>query len=246
MESKKQLFYKYPNINPNTNKPIVIGSNEYLKLVKKYGEPKIKSPKTGYKISVGKGTYNKLLNEGYTEKELLNPNVVESIQTTITLPDEIILEEILMKNSVKDVLKICKLNKHYNKICQNDKFWEKIYNKYYSDCDINLPTYYDKFKLCHTILARINQFVNTINGYLQDFHYRTIYGSHLHIDIAKKFYYVRGNYTNPSFPKGYTFAIIDQQGNIYSHAGSKVRGNVFSNENGMEAVDLKRMHVKVR
>jgi hypothetical protein len=68
----------------------------------------------------------------------------------------------------------------------------KIYNKYYSDYDINLPTYYDKFKLCHTILARINQFVNTINGYLQDFPYPTIYGSHLHIDIAKKFYYVRG------------------------------------------------------
>jgi hypothetical protein len=127
MESKKQLFYKYPNMNPNTNKPIVIGSNEYLKLVKKYGEPKIKSPKTGYKISVGKGTYNKLLKEGYTEKEkeLLNSNVVKSIQTTITLPDEIILEEILMKNGVKDVLKICKLNKHYNQICQNDKFWEK-------------------------------------------------------------------------------------------------------------------------
>lgn len=35
------MFHKYPNKNPKTNDPIIIGSLEYLKLVKKYGEPKI-------------------------------------------------------------------------------------------------------------------------------------------------------------------------------------------------------------
>jgi hypothetical protein len=71
MESYQQLFLKNPSINPKTGEKIEIGSKTYLKLVKKYGIPKIKSPKTGYKISVGKGEYNKLLKQGYTDDSLL-------------------------------------------------------------------------------------------------------------------------------------------------------------------------------
>src|SRR5258708_24720311 len=77
MESYKVLFHKNPTIDPITGSSVKIGSKEYLKLVKKYGEVKIKSPKTGSKITIGKGEYNKLLKEGYKEEELLYPTTKE-------------------------------------------------------------------------------------------------------------------------------------------------------------------------
>jgi hypothetical protein len=78
MESYQRLFLKNPSINPKTGEKIEIGSKTYLKLVKKYGVPKIKSPKTGYKISVGKGEYNKLLKQGYTDDSLLIKQKIKS------------------------------------------------------------------------------------------------------------------------------------------------------------------------
>lgn len=74
----KQRFLTKPNKHPKTDEVIVIGSNEYLKLVKKYGEPnKIKSPKSNRLISVNKGEYKKLIHEGYTDESLINPKVIK-------------------------------------------------------------------------------------------------------------------------------------------------------------------------
>lgn len=72
METYEQKFHITPNKHPKTGQDIVIGSREYLKLVEKYGDPKVTSPKTGYKITVNKGEYQKLLKEGYTEQDLLS------------------------------------------------------------------------------------------------------------------------------------------------------------------------------
>ena len=75
MESYKQLFHNNPYQDPKTKLPIKIGDAKYLKLVEKYGTPKIKSPKSGYKIAIGKGEYNKLIKEGYdlTVKKVKSP-----------------------------------------------------------------------------------------------------------------------------------------------------------------------------
>ena len=72
--SFKIQFHQHPNIDPKTNKHIIIGSDQYKKLVKKYGPPpKIISPLTGYKISIGKGEYNKLINQyHYHENDLIS------------------------------------------------------------------------------------------------------------------------------------------------------------------------------
>lgn len=74
-----EQFKKIPYKNPMTNENIIIGSPEYKKLVKKYGEPnKIKSPKTGKLINIGKGEYIKLKNEGYTDEQLImNLKIIE-------------------------------------------------------------------------------------------------------------------------------------------------------------------------
>src|SRR5437764_8299535 len=67
----KQSFYKYPNRDPKSNIPMEIGGETYTKYVEKYGDPRIKSPKTGRKIKVNKTEYKNLLKEGYSEQELL-------------------------------------------------------------------------------------------------------------------------------------------------------------------------------
>lgn len=53
----KEQFKKLPIIDPKTGESIEILSKKYYKLVNKYGEPyKIKSPKSGKMISIGKVT----------------------------------------------------------------------------------------------------------------------------------------------------------------------------------------------
>jgi alpha-tubulin suppressor-like RCC1 family protein len=71
METPKQLFHKYPTRDPKNGKEIEIGSTRYNRLVEKYGSPKIKSPKSHYKITVGKKAYYTLIENGYTQAELL-------------------------------------------------------------------------------------------------------------------------------------------------------------------------------
>lgn len=69
--NKETLFKKYPDRDPQTKKSIKIGGDQYKKLVKQYGTPKIKSPKTGRKIGVNRTEYKNLLKEGYSQHELL-------------------------------------------------------------------------------------------------------------------------------------------------------------------------------
>ena len=74
MQSRKEKFLTRPNEDPKTGEIILINSKKYkdldeskfvraIALEKKYGTPKIKSPKTDNKISVGKGEYKKLIKE---------------------------------------------------------------------------------------------------------------------------------------------------------------------------------------
>lgn len=91
-----EQFKKEPYKNPVTVAQVEIGSKEYENLVKKYGQPyKIKSPKTGRKINIGRGEYTKLKNDGYTDEQLLN------ITNFKTLPPE--LQSIILSENV-DVL----------------------------------------------------------------------------------------------------------------------------------------------
>lgn len=81
-------FYKYPNRDPKTNKLMPIGSEKYNQYVKKYGTPKITSPKTGRKIKINKTKYKNLIKEGYTENELL----YGSLKQYPLLPREIVTQ----------------------------------------------------------------------------------------------------------------------------------------------------------
>ena len=64
-------FLNYPDQDPRTRESIEIGGEKYKKYQKKYGTPKIKSPKTGRRIGVNRTEYKKLLNEGFPHKILI-------------------------------------------------------------------------------------------------------------------------------------------------------------------------------
>lgn len=73
-------FHKYPNIDPLTDKKIIIGDKRYLELVVQYGEPsKIISPITQRKICINKLEYKKLIKSGYTDEQLLYPKLTPKV-----------------------------------------------------------------------------------------------------------------------------------------------------------------------
>ena len=183
METPLELFYKYPNKDPYTNLPIVINSSDYFNLVSQYGYPKIISPISGYKISVGKSQYNKLISSGYNEKELLSSSSVQKIKSpktgslinkngatykqlislgyfnnqNPTLPDEIILNELLMIVGLNEFIIFCQINKKYKEICQNELFWKNLYDRYYGDSNMDKlkKSYFEQFKLCYQLTILI-------------------------------------------------------------------------------------------
>jgi hypothetical protein len=79
-------FNRHPDQDPATGKTIEIGCDKFKKLTKKYGTPKIKSPKTGALIGVNKRNYRTLRKEGYSDHELLYGKLEEYHE----LPEEII------------------------------------------------------------------------------------------------------------------------------------------------------------
>jgi len=167
MESKlskrKQFFYN-PTIDPNTHQSIEINSDKYKQLVKKYGEPtKIKSPKSNKLISIGKGEYNKLKSDGYTDNQLIIKNditpklinvggkeyteddllmMIEHYYKTTTPLQELptlvpdILKEIMYYADLKTLKHYCQTSKETQLLCRDSDFWKIKFEKQ------NLPFLY--------------------------------------------------------------------------------------------------------
>lgn len=163
MESYKQKFHSNPSIDPYTNKEITIGGSRFKQLVKEFGTPKIRSPKTGRIINVGGSTYNNLILKNkytYNNSQLSKPEMY-------FLPEEIIFEEILMNMDNPNFMSLCKTNKNFYKLCNSQIFWEKMYNKYYSDSGMiqRLPnkSYAELFKICYNLHFIQKTFANPIS-----------------------------------------------------------------------------------
>ncbi len=134
---------------------------------------KVRNPKTGRLIDAYGDTFNNLIkNKEYTEEELLKNKFptgkapkstkikqhyknYEKKLGKITLPDEIIFEEIIMQMKTPDFMSICQSNKKFNSLCKNETFWLKMYYKYYGDSgmkellsDINNL---ELFKTCYNL-----------------------------------------------------------------------------------------------
>lgn len=123
--SLKEQFRLVPYINPKTGEEIVIGSLEYNKLVKKYGEPnKIRSPTSKALIQVGKGAYITLKKEGYSDKELIlgykTTSTKELVTHDISIIDDMIVE-IYKHATIYDKLTLCKTNKKFSTLCKHDR-----------------------------------------------------------------------------------------------------------------------------
>ena len=119
-----EQFHLNPTIDPKTGKLISIGDKQFKKLTAKYGHVKIISPVSGHKITVGKGEYNKLINPGYTEAELLG---LASTETKQLVFNSDIWQEILMQLSIDELKHFCYLNQHSMHICSNIHFWKAKY-----------------------------------------------------------------------------------------------------------------------
>jgi hypothetical protein len=206
--SKKNQFLSNPTINPDTKENVVVGSNEYKQLEKKYGEPhKIKSPKSHKLISVNKGEYKKLIKEGYTDKQLFNQSTLTPLYTiknkTYT-EDELIhmieffnkhhqvnelpketWEEILLRTNVNDLEQACLTNKITNKICHNINFWKQLFNQY------QIPFWVDP-----SLVKSISDWVNIINKLLYSKKY-----AYMLIDLLK---YLQKNNVHDFFDIMYT------------------------------------------
>lgn len=154
METDKQLFHKNPNINPETGKHIKIGGQTYNKLTSKYGIPKIKSPKTGQPIAVGKIAYKKLINQGYTEQQLLTPYYenLKSKEPPTNIPllyeHSDILFNIMLNSPIDTIKSIC--------LTQKDNQW--CYNNFY---------WIEKFK--HDQLTLIEPYPTTLNNWIKEY-----------------------------------------------------------------------------
>jgi hypothetical protein len=151
MDPSEEAFKILPIINPINGEDIKVGSKEYKKLIKLYGEPnKIKSPVSDKMISVGKGEYKNLIKQGYNEKELFVPTktyivgnkkyteqellmMIEffntsnssktmSKETYTVIPDDV-LNHIFLQLDVDALYKMCSLNNKYNKLCVSKTFW---------------------------------------------------------------------------------------------------------------------------
>jgi hypothetical protein len=109
--NKETLFKKYPDRDPQTKKSIEIGGDQYKKLVKQYGTPKIKSPKSGRKIGVNRSEYKNLLKEGYSQHELLYgkleeypalpTEVVNQITKSVNQPNKRLINKLYLRENAE-------------------------------------------------------------------------------------------------------------------------------------------------
>lgn len=189
--SKKDLFKSNPLVDPHTGESIEIESNEYTKLVKKYGEPnKIKSPKSQKLISIGKGEYNKLKTEGYTDDQLIyqskksvpmtNENLIYINNIGYTISDlttmvnyynkmvvnpyinDDILIAIMMKSDLEEINKLCRLNKLSQQLCQNQILWKTKYLQDFEQPEKEIVDWKEEYKnsYINVIITKFNK--NTI------------------------------------------------------------------------------------
>lgn len=123
---------------------------------------KVLNPVTGYWITIGKGTYNKLIDKGYV---LVDNNLV--LKSFLppplpTLPIEIIIEEIIphMMNP-GHILSTCKV---LREIYDKQPFWEKMYKHFFHMTHIKSQdnTYYEAYKICYNLyhVARSNYLID--------------------------------------------------------------------------------------
>jgi Leucine-rich repeat (LRR) protein len=73
-----------------------------------------------------------------------------------TLPNEILLEEIIMNNlDPQSIVSICSSNKSFRELCNNDDFWKELYLGYYGDTGMSSAGYfsswYNLFKKCYAL-----------------------------------------------------------------------------------------------
>jgi hypothetical protein len=78
--------------------------------------------------------------------------------------------------------------------------------------------------------ARVHEFVEYANALMGEASYvPSTMGTELHVDQGGRYFLVRGNYTCPSFPRGYVVVRVERAtGHIFSPSGTRVRWSVYA------------------
>ncbi len=188
-----ESFHNNPIISPKNGKPISV--------------VKIKSPKSGYKITVGKGEYKRLIKEGYTQEQLLK------IEGEIVLPEDMI--NIIIKDlDFKSYVEYCKTNKLINSVCQKT-FTTKLEQEIqvplddYSQSQINkiakmvLNGSFRQDLLLQNYVFNIDEYGNLVK---LTYGVPTIYKNH-YVKLLQSFNRMRN----------YQILLLDNQGKIWSY-----------------------------
>lgn len=181
--SKKQQFLQNPFIDPENGNVLKINSKRYKELINKYGQPKVKSPKSHKLISVGKGEYKNLIKEGYTHEQLLsnvktytinnktytevqliqyiqfydNVNKTDHIDRKVELTGDV-LYEIMLHGDIQIIHQYCLTNKNAQQLCHDRNFW---INKFTYD---QLPLLYQINK--ENVLKSTKEYLD--EGYIEN------------------------------------------------------------------------------
>ena len=189
MESNRSRFYNNPTIDPKSGDPIEINSKRFKQLVKKYGDVKVVSPKSGREIIVGKITYNNLLKDGYTVNELLN--IKNNKNSMFTNRDELY---IVMANSDFETIKnICSTNKAAAEICNDKLFWKTKINMDYPEITVIENWKKEYYK--------INEAYKNAEKIIKVFYYEAEYAVNKYTDIHMYIHLDKNIDIKPLLPK---------------------------------------------
>lgn len=160
----KQKILSFPNKDPKTGEMIKIGGKRYKALEEKYGTPKIKSPKTQFKIGVGKGEYKKLIKEGYTDDQLLYNKkegyTDEQLYKKTIFNFNDIQIEIILKMTYPEIMNYCQIDKQINMLCHDNKTWQLLIERdFLPFLDNDLPDSKDRYEIYYKFF---DQFITTI------------------------------------------------------------------------------------
>lgn len=79
-------------------------------------------------------------------KEISRPSVKANL-----LPEELLVEEIIMNSDDPTIISFCNINKKFQNICNNDEFWLRLYYKHFSktgtDEGLDFINYKDLFRM---------------------------------------------------------------------------------------------------
>lgn len=106
----------------------------------------------------------------YRKKQQLVWRPVKPVGKITLLPNELIIDEIITKSDDLNIINICNVDKRFREICDDDKFWQKLYYKHFAHTgmdqllDVDINSYKELFRLTYLLNN-----ISNLTGYSIDY-----------------------------------------------------------------------------